>query len=135
MTKDEIIALIDAKIAGQGTNIDAGSALPEILNGILDLASGDVVRITGTLPVTAIGVEAAANALGITAAEFQRILAGEVPTIIYNDVLMKLSWVYAYDTEFPTVGYGGSVDTGYEVVFGNDGDVPVPQFEIVFHEK
>ena len=39
MTKEEIIALIDAKIAGQGTNIDAGSALPGILKGILDLIS------------------------------------------------------------------------------------------------
>ena len=37
MTKEQILALIDAKIAGQGTNIDAGSALPEILSGILDL--------------------------------------------------------------------------------------------------
>lgn len=42
MTKDEIIALIDAKIAGQGTNIDAGSALPGILKGILELAGGQV---------------------------------------------------------------------------------------------
>lgn len=37
MTKEEILALINAKIAGQGTNIDAGSALPEILSGILGL--------------------------------------------------------------------------------------------------
>lgn len=37
MTKEQILALIDAKIAGQGTNIDAGSALPEILSGILGL--------------------------------------------------------------------------------------------------
>ena len=37
MTKDEIKALIAAKIAGQGTNVDAGSVLPTILNGIIDL--------------------------------------------------------------------------------------------------
>lgn len=37
MTKQEIIAEINAKIAGQGTNIDAGSALPGILQGIIDL--------------------------------------------------------------------------------------------------
>lgn len=37
MTKDEIKALIAAKIAGQGTNIDAASVLPSILEGIIDL--------------------------------------------------------------------------------------------------
>lgn len=39
MTKEEIKALIDAKIAGQGSAVDAGSALPTILNGILELAT------------------------------------------------------------------------------------------------
>ena len=37
MTKDEIKALIASKIAGQGTNIDAASVLPAILDGIIDL--------------------------------------------------------------------------------------------------
>lgn len=37
MTKEEIAAMIAAKIEGQGTNVDAGSALPAILNGILEL--------------------------------------------------------------------------------------------------
>lgn len=35
MEKNQLIALINAKIAGQGTNVDAGGALAEIL---LDLA-------------------------------------------------------------------------------------------------
>lgn len=39
MTKEEIKALIDAKIAGQGSAVDTGSALPAILNGILELAA------------------------------------------------------------------------------------------------
>ena len=37
MTRQEIQALIDAKIKGQGTAVDAGSVLPAILTGILDL--------------------------------------------------------------------------------------------------
>lgn len=37
MTKDEIKALIDATLAGQGNQVDVGSALPTILNAILDL--------------------------------------------------------------------------------------------------
>lgn len=36
MTKDEIKALVAAKIAGQGSAIDAASVLPAILNGIID---------------------------------------------------------------------------------------------------
>ena len=40
MTKEQIIALIDAKIAGQGTAVDASSSLPSILKGILDLIGG-----------------------------------------------------------------------------------------------
>lgn len=39
MTKEEIQALIDAKIAGQGSAIDIGGALPAILGGILELAT------------------------------------------------------------------------------------------------
>lgn len=38
MTKNEIQALIDAKIAGQGTNVDAGGALPLILGALAQQA-------------------------------------------------------------------------------------------------
>lgn len=38
MTKNEIQALIDAKIAGQGTNVDAGGALPSILGAFAQQA-------------------------------------------------------------------------------------------------
>lgn len=37
MTKQEIKDLVAAKIAGQGNQIDAGSTLPAILDGIIDL--------------------------------------------------------------------------------------------------
>lgn len=37
MTKEEIKSLVAAKIAGQGTNVDAASVLPSIIEGILDL--------------------------------------------------------------------------------------------------
>lgn len=39
MTKEEIQALIDAKIAGQGSAVDVGGALPAILSEILNLAT------------------------------------------------------------------------------------------------
>lgn len=37
MTTQEIKELIASKIAGQGSAVDAGSALPEILGGVVDL--------------------------------------------------------------------------------------------------
>lgn len=37
MTTDELKELIASKIAGQGSAVDAGSALPEILGGVVDL--------------------------------------------------------------------------------------------------
>lgn len=68
MKKSEIKALIAAKIAGQGTNVDAGSVLPTILGEIIDgdastvevddfeefstataYSSGDIVRNDGKL--------------------------------------------------------------------------------------
>ena len=39
MSPQEIQALIDAKIAGQGSAVDIGGALPQILSGILELAA------------------------------------------------------------------------------------------------
>lgn len=46
MTAQEIQALINAKIAGQGSAVDVGGALPQILSGILELAQagGDATK-------------------------------------------------------------------------------------------
>ena len=40
MTPNEIKNLIDQKIAGQGTMVDVGGALPTILKAIVDMAGG-----------------------------------------------------------------------------------------------
>lgn len=37
MTKEDIRALIETHIAGQGNQVDSGSVMGKILNGILDL--------------------------------------------------------------------------------------------------
>lgn len=52
MTKEQIQALIDAKIAGQGSAVDVGGALPAILSAILDLATKPALHI---LTVSATG--------------------------------------------------------------------------------
>ena len=50
MTQNEIIALINAKIAGQGTQIDAGGALAQILTAIAGSAAPievtDITKLT-----------------------------------------------------------------------------------------
>ena len=47
MTKDELVALINAKIAGQGNQVDIGGVLAEILTGLAGAsASIEVADIT-----------------------------------------------------------------------------------------
>lgn len=50
MTQNEIISLINAKIAGQGTQIDAGGALAQILTAIAGAAAPievtDITKLT-----------------------------------------------------------------------------------------
>jgi hypothetical protein len=52
MTPQEIQALINAKIAGQGSAVDVGGALPQILSGILEIAQ------SGQKPVLEIEMQA-----------------------------------------------------------------------------
>lgn len=53
MTTQEIKDLIASKIAGQGSAVDAGSALPEILGGVADLLKNqqDITALTENLVV------------------------------------------------------------------------------------
>ena len=56
MTKEQILALIDAKIAGQGTNVDAGGALAEILSAIAGAAAP--IEVTDITALTAAQLDA-----------------------------------------------------------------------------
>lgn len=103
MNKQEILALIDAKIKGQGTAVDAGSVLPDILNGIIDLIPTvqpltrkevfDLVSVktnkTDSEIVAAAGVGlskgAACQALGISTSDLDAIMAGEIVRFVYGD--------------------------------------------------
>lgn len=50
MTKEQLLALIDAKIAGQGSAVDAGGALPAILSALAKAAAPievtDITKLT-----------------------------------------------------------------------------------------
>ncbi len=103
MTKQEIAALVAAKIEGQGTNVDAGSVLPAILNGILDLIPAAPVpptpadifagfSVTTDLDQAAIvsgsgtGLSKgqAAQALGITGGDLDALLSGKIVRFVYG---------------------------------------------------
>lgn len=75
MTKQEIKDLVAAKIAGQGTQVDLGGALPEIINAIVDAIPSLEPKIS--LNVSEAfqdkSAEEAAETLGITVAELNEI--------------------------------------------------------------
>lgn len=79
MTKEQILALITANIAGQGNQIDAGSQLPAILEGIIGL----IPEIPE--PETALMIESAENT---TVGSYQvPALTVEQVTQAYNAVV------------------------------------------------
>lgn len=62
MTPQEIKELVSKKIAGQGSQVDIGGALAEILNGIIDIAAGGLQAVEITEEITsAEGVEISAS--------------------------------------------------------------------------
>lgn len=80
MTKEEIIALIDEKVAGQGNNIDAGSVLPRILKGILDLAVGGGTEVS--------------DITTLTDSQLEALQCGN--TVIKNDVTGRHAYFVSY---------------------------------------
>lgn len=79
MTKEQILFLITSKIEGQGNQIDAGSTLPAILHGIMDL----IPEIPE--PVAALMVQSVGNT---TIGGYQvPMLTAEQVTQAYNAVV------------------------------------------------
>lgn len=79
MTQEQILALIASKVEGQGNQVDTGSALPEILRGIIELIP------TIPEPQTALQVQSANNT---TIGGYQvPALTVEQVTLAYNAVV------------------------------------------------
>lgn len=81
MTKEEIKALIDAKIAGQGSAVDAGGALPAILSEILNLATQSpeiphAIELSKR-PETNMTTEEELAEIGLTRSEIEAAIRGE----------------------------------------------------------
>lgn len=89
MNKEQIKDLIASKIAGQGSAVDAGSALPDILNAIIDsipeekkplrVLIEDGVAIEGTL-------QEVADLMEITEENARLLFNGEIPQIQIPDI-------------------------------------------------
>lgn len=95
MTTQEIKNLIDQKIAGQGSMVDVGGALPTILKEIVDAVADaenagkySLLRVSGT-PMDEEGFsnqteEEAAAQFGISVEDFRALMTGKVTRIITN---------------------------------------------------
>lgn len=96
MTTQEIKDLIASKIAGQGSAVDAGSALPEILNGIVDAIAAipevqsvylkttrtfDQLVAQGEMSVTSM-----ASYMGVTEESLRQFLEGKIPCFIRGNI-------------------------------------------------
>lgn len=94
MTKEEIKALIDAKIAGQGSAVDAGSALPAILNGILDLATQSpeiphAIELSGA-PQASMTTVAELAEIGLTRSEIEAAARGERTGVVVEGIFYPI---------------------------------------------
>lgn len=85
MTPEELKALVAAKIAGQGTNVDAGGGLPEILNGIIDLI-GSIPAPTQDIVVVDADVSPGGNVEFVNRSEVvAALLANKIVYVHYTD--------------------------------------------------
>lgn len=87
MTTEEIKNLIDQKIAGQGSMVDVGGALPTILKEIVDMAGqgggGDVKPIVLSAdPSAEMTTQAQLDAIGLTIDEFKAAAQGKRNAIV-----------------------------------------------------
>ena len=92
MTTEEIKTLIDQKIAGQGTMVDVGSALPTILKEIVDMAGqggAAPLVLTGNLP-TGESILNACEAVGLTSDAFSALKAGEYTCVIAGSAVYNV---------------------------------------------
>lgn len=153
MQKQEIAAIIAAKIAGQGTNVDAGSALPEILNGILDLIpepaptpTRNVLDLSllnissdaGTIPFDTFIAGVRVNGRSVNAGEFFAWLGTCMPGIVSGVGLLSntelgISTVFVDPAEkYFALTAGGRVPTvqGCEIVLYHVPDTGEVNFSI-----
>lgn len=131
MTAQEIQALIDAKIAGQGSAVDVGGALPQILSGILEIAQSGaqktIVKVEQTSDST-ISTEEALSYIKINGgtATFDSLMELELSkTIIeYNGFMLSPNALLKDQSservfiacDYIEIGGMGGIDAGLSVI-------------------
>lgn len=113
MNAQEIRSLIEQKIAGQGTNVDAGGALPAILEALVDAVAPVVIEISAFLADGT--VQDVLNSIKVN---------GEVPTletlrslslekhIVIKHSTIEIAVVYKYITNQTIQFVAGGKDFG-----------------------
>lgn len=136
MTKEQIKALIAANIAGQGTQVDLGGALPTILEAIID-----AIPEGGNEPYIVQGATAdvsgdfSADVLNVPAQEFARakeaFLAGRVVLIPTIDHIAYQATAYSEDV----VGRnsGGAVE-GLSLYARSSGEIASATFQALISQ-
>lgn len=116
MTKEEIKALINAKIKGQGSQVDLGGALPTIIEEVLDSipdipASASVFQLLGypstgdEIPYSQVAAES-----GITKQVIEDVVAGKYYAFRSPDGIHLIPLVYAT---------ASSEENNYHILFGH----------------
>lgn len=131
MTKEEILAKVQATIAGQGNEVDLGGALPVILNAIVELipeGPGKILRINtpSEFEIKEVNRATLADRLGITESDVDLMFSQNCNAVIVksrsdemylqkvyflsNNDSSSISIVFgAYSTAVGTLDFGGVV--------------------------
>lgn len=99
LTPEQIKNLIDQKIAGQGSMVDVGGALPTILKEIVDMAGqsggGDVKPIIlSAEPTEEITTQAGLDAIGLTMSEIIAAKEGKRTMVVSPNNIFQITKVY-----------------------------------------
>lgn len=127
MTKDEIKALVAAKIAGQGSAVDAASVLPDILNGILDsikteeelLDSLTLKSSKASVGFSSKTASESAEIMGISLEDFNKFVNGDFLRIQYTDRTLSAVMI-RHEGNYKEVLFGS-----YNSIAGYEGDLRV----------
>ena len=122
MTTQEIKDLIASKIAGQGSAVDAGSALPEILNGIVDAIAAipevqtvylqtkrsfDQLVAQGKMSVTSM-----ASYMGVTSDKLRDLLDGKIPLFVSGSGYYNVISENTSNNDKRYIGFVGLIGLG-----------------------
>lgn len=121
MTPKEIQALIDAKIAGQGSAVDVGGALTQILSGILDLAQASapktVVEMVGSVEDGTLEEALAALTIDGEPATVEKLLSLDISQFVIKRKIgdPEVTYNEYYTPTFKSTAFTDNVCQGIDI--------------------